>query len=171
MIILVSAIIVAGSIIWAAQRIVGAWRALAMREEARKTRALALLQLFAAPATGGAGDPRVLIAWHPLARSARSLFPEEFASLDAAYEGEFPFTRTQIEAAHAQWTSDWLAWESAHDAEYKLKATQLERQSTDDASVVRAKLDSVQREKLERYHRRYEEYVRVAKALQALLGK
>jgi hypothetical protein len=171
MIVLFSAIVVAASIVWAADRVVGGWRGLAMRDEARKTRVLALLQLFAAPVTTAGGDPKVLIAWQPLVRSARSLFPEEFASLDAAYAGEFPFTRTQIEAAHAQWTSDWLAWESSHDATYKLKAAELERQSTSDASVVRAKLDSIQREKLELYHRRYEEYVRVAKALQALVGK
>jgi hypothetical protein len=35
---------------------------------------------------------------------------------------------------------------------------------------MRARLDAVEREKLETYQRRYEEYVRVAKALQALSG-
>jgi hypothetical protein len=34
--------------------------------------------------------------------------------------------------------------------------------------VLRAKLDAVEREKLDSYQRRYEEYVRIAKALQAL---
>ena len=34
--------------------------------------------------------------------------------------------------------------------------------------LLRARLDAVEREKLDRYQRRYAEYVRVAKALQAL---
>jgi hypothetical protein len=34
--------------------------------------------------------------------------------------------------------------------------------------VLRAKVDAIEREKLDAYQRRYEEYVRVAKALQAL---
>jgi hypothetical protein len=171
MITLLSAIIIAASIVWAAQRLVSSRRDAALRDDASKTRVLALLQLFAMPVTGVSGDPRALISWHPLARSARALFPDEFASLDSAYGGEFPFTRTQIEEAHARWTADWLAWERTHDTEYKLKATEAERQTTGDASVVRARLDSIEREKLDRYQRRYEEYVRVAKALQALTAK
>ena len=171
MITLSSAIIIAASIVWAAHRVVSTCRGAAMRDDARKTRVLALLQLFAMPVTGVSNDPRILISWHPLARTARALFPDEFASLDPAYGGEFPFTRTQIEAAHAQWTADWLAWERTHDTEYKLKATEAERQITDDASIVRARLDSIEREKLDLYQRRYEEYVRVAKTLQALTAK
>ena len=46
MIVLLSAILIAASIVWAAERLVGGWRGLAMRDEARKTRVLALLQLF-----------------------------------------------------------------------------------------------------------------------------
>jgi hypothetical protein len=34
--------------------------------------------------------------------------------------------------------------------------------------LARARLDAVEREKLELYQRRYEEYVRVSKALQSL---
>ena len=40
----------------------------------------------------------------------------------------FPFTPDQVQAAHAQWTADWLAWERAHDAEYKLKAAAAEQE-------------------------------------------
>ena len=37
------------------------------------------------------------------------------------------------------------------------------------SSVLRARLDAVESEKLDLYQRRYQEYVRVAKALQALV--
>jgi hypothetical protein len=36
--------------------------------------------------------------------------------------------------------------------------------------IVRAKLESVEREKLDLYQRRYQEYVQVAKALQGLVS-
>jgi hypothetical protein len=101
--------------------------------------------------------------------------------LDGAAGGTFPLTKAQLEAAHAQWTADWLAWEQSHDAEYKLKAAAVEQEltaatgssvqgsSAASSSMVRAKLDAVEREKLETYQRRYSEYVRVAKALQTLI--
>jgi len=37
------------------------------------------------------------------------------------------------------------------------------------SAVLRARLDAVESEKLDLYQRRYQEYVRVAKALQALI--
>jgi hypothetical protein len=75
----------------------------------------------------------------------------------------------EIQAAHAQWTADWLAWERAHDAEYKLKAAAAEADlAAANTPVARARLEATEREKLELYQRRYQEYVRVAKALQAL---
>ena len=77
-----------------------------------------------------------------------------------------------VQAAHARWTAEWLAWERTHDAEYKLKAAEIEEEllASGGSTVVRGRLDGVEREKLDRYQRRYEEYVRVGKALQALLG-
>ncbi len=82
----------------------------------------------------------------------------------------FPFGSERIQAAHAQWTADWLAWERTHDAEYKLKAAAVEEElaRSEGSPLVRARLDAIEREKLERYQRRYEEYVRIGKALQAL---
>jgi hypothetical protein len=89
--------------------------------------------------------------------------------LDRAAGSTFPFTREQIQAAHSQWTADWLGWERSHDAEYKLKAASLEHELALDATpggsmVARARLEAVEREKLDLYQRRYQDYVRVAKA-------
>ena len=110
------------------------------------------------------------MAWHAIASSARRVFPNEFAALDRASGATFPFSKGQIEDAHAHWTAEWLAWESTHDAEFKLKAAVIEQEAaaSGGSAVLRARLDSVEREKLDSYQRRYEEYVRLAKALQAL---
>ena len=63
-----------------------------------------------------------------------------------------------------------MSWERAHDAEFKLKAAAAEHDlgASGGSPVMRAKVDAIEREKLDAYQRRYEEYVRVAKALQAL---
>ena len=129
-----------------------------------------LLAIFAPAVSAAAGDPRALLVWQPLARTARKLFPEEFATLDAAAGGPFPFTKEQIESAHAQWTADWLAWELAHDTTYKLKVAEVEHElaASGGSPLFRARLDAVEREKLDLYQRRYAEYIRVAKAIQAL---
>ena len=102
---------------------------------------------------------------------ARQMFPAEFAELDAAAGGAFPFSQDRLQTAHAQWTADWLGWERTHDAEYKLKAAVVEQEmaASGGSPVLRARLDAVEQEKLELYQRRYAEYVRVAKALQALV--
>ena len=114
-------------------------------------------------------DPRVLLTWQPLAKTLRSRFPDEFAALDAASGSTFPFSKDMLASAHARWTTDWLAWEKAHDATYKMKALVAQQELKGDTSeAARAKLDAVEREKLELYQRRYEEYVRVGKALQGL---
>ncbi|HEX3704498.1 MAG TPA: hypothetical protein VHU82_14285 [Vicinamibacterales bacterium] len=166
--VLAAALIVAAAIVWSAQtlvRVLGAARA--DTERARQTE---LLRLFAAGVASARTDPSSLLAWQPLARIARRLFPDDFAAFDRAAGGAFPFTKEQIEAAHARWTAQWLAWESNHDAEFKLKASVAEHELTASGGspVMRARLDAVEREKLERYQRRYEEYIRTAKALQAL---
>jgi hypothetical protein len=163
----IAAAIVAAAIVWAAHALVSELRA--VRTEATRTRTLAVLQTFSAGIAAAHTDPRALITWVPLARAARQLLPAEFALLDAAAGGSFPFSAERIQAAHAQWTAEWLAWERTHDAEYKLKAVVLERElAAGESAMARARLEAVEREKLDLYQRRYQEYVQVAKALQSL---
>ena len=133
-------------------------------------RRLQILALFAPGLAAAAEDPRALLVWQPLASTARALFPDDFAAIERAAGAPFPFSRDQIEAAHARWSSEWLAWERTHDGEYKVKtaAAEEELRATPGSAVLRARLDSVEREKLERYQRRYEEYTRVSKALKNL---
>jgi hypothetical protein len=168
--ILLSALIVAGAIYWATLQITSHLKT--SLEDAERSRTFALLHMFA-PAFDLAGrDPRALISWHPLAQTARKMFPSEFAALDRASGGTFPFPRERIDAAHAQWTADWLAWERTHDAEYKLKAAEAEEalSASGGSAILRARLEAVEREKLDTYQRRYQEYVSVAKALQSLIS-
>jgi hypothetical protein len=168
-VILLSALIVAGAIVWAAWHIAGEMRT---TRGVTSDRAATLLSLFAPAFSAAQQDPRAFLVWQPIAKAARQLFPKEFASLDRATGGTFPFTRERIEAAHAQWTADWLAWELAHDTEYKLKtaAAAHELAAQPGTGVARARLEAIEREKLDLYQRRYAEYVRTAKALQALFG-
>jgi hypothetical protein len=133
------------------------------RAEAARGRAIALMALFAPAIEAAEHDPRALIVWEPIARHARAVAAAEMATLEQALGAAFPFSADAAQNAHARWTADWLAWEQTHDAEYKLKAKE--------AASDRARLDLVEREKLDRYQRRYEEYVRVSKALQALITK
>ncbi len=141
-----------------------------VRQDTVRSRQLQIAALFAPAMSQVQDEPRVLLTWQPLAKALRRQFPAEFAALDAAAESAFPFSAEVIAGAHARWTTDWLAWERAHDATYKLKAleVQLERERGADPSLVRARLDAIENEKLDAYQRRYETYVRVAKALQAL---
>jgi hypothetical protein len=139
----------------------------------RDATVLALLQTFGPAQAAVQQDPKQLLTWYPLAEAGRKLFPEAFASLDEATGGRFPFTRDIVERAHAKVSSDWLAWEKAHDEEYRLKAAAAEQElrqaASDEQALARARLDRIQHEKIERYQQRYEEYVRTSKALQALL--
>lgn len=167
---MIAALIVAAAIVWAALR-VGSATAAARSEQARD-RSLKLLATFA-PAIGtAAADPRALLVWQPLAVTSRKLFPDEFATLDKAAGGSFPFTREQIDAAHARWTADWLAWELGHDTTYKLKVAEVEHElaASGGSPLFRARLDAIEREKLDLYQRHYAEYIRVAKAIQALIN-
>lgn len=164
-----AAIIVAAAVLWAGRELLAEVRA--ARDEAARARVLAVLQIFAPGLAATRANPRELLTWQPLARAARRLLPVEFTSLDAAAGGTFPFAAEQVQAAHAQWTADWLAWERMHDGEYKLKAAVLEEELTASGGsvVARAKLEAVEREKLDLYQRRYQEYVQVAKALQGMM--
>ena len=170
MVALLGALLVSAAILWAGLRIAAAVQA--SRPDPLRGRALELMAMFAPAAGAAAGDPRAILVWHPLARMARQLFPEEFALIEQAAGGAFPFSHDRLQSAHAQWTADWLAWERTHDAEYKLKAAVVEQDIAvaGSSAVLRARLDAVESEKLDLYQRRYQEYVRVAKALQALAG-
>jgi hypothetical protein len=169
LVVLIAALIVAGAVLAGAVLVANAIRA--GREDVTRTRAASLLATFASGVGAAEGDPRAMLVWEPLARVARQTWPEEFALLERAGAGTFPFGRERLQAAHARWTTEWLAWERTHDAEYKLKAAVAEHElvAAGGAPHARAKLDAIESEKLDRYQKRYEEYVRVSKALQALL--
>jgi len=169
-VVLLAAIVVAAVVVVAARQIAGEIRR--SRDDAVRARALTILQTLTPGIEAARSDPRALLVWQPLAQTARRLFPGECAALDTAAGGTFPFTPDQLRAAHAQWTSDWLAWERAHDATYKDRATvaQHELEANGDTPAARAKIDAIEREKLELYQRRYQEYIQVGKALQSLIG-
>src|SRR5262249_9644109 len=114
-------------------------------------------------------DPRAILTWAPIARTARGLFAQEVEAIDRALGSTFPYSAERLQAAHAKWTADWLAWEHTHDAEDQKKAAAAEQELARDGSpAARAAFDAIEREKLDRYQRRCEEYVRVAKALQSV---
>jgi hypothetical protein len=130
-----------------------------------------LLATFTPAVAASHQDPRQLLVWYPLAQTSRKLFPGAFKELDAAAGGAFPFTKEQVKAAHSKWTADWLAWERAHDAEYSVKAAQvqdeIDRAGVPASALLRTRLAAVEQQKLERYQQRYEEYIKTAKALAA----
>ena len=155
--VVIAAIIVAGAVLGGAVLVANAVRA--SREEAARTRAASLLATFASAVGSAEHDPRVILVWEPLARMARRTWPQEFALLDGAGGSTFPFGRERLQAAHARWTTEWLAWERTHDAEYKMKAAIAEHElvAAGGAPHARAKLDAIESEKLDRYQKRYEE--------------
>ena len=149
------------------------WRIGGVLQQQRRDRALQhLLATFAPGIAAAHQDPRQLLVWYPLARNSRKLFPDAFKELDMAAGGTFPFTKEQLNAAHSRCTADWLAWERAHDAEYSLKAAQvqdeIDRAGGPASPLLRTRLAAVEQQKLERYQQRYEEYIKTAKALAAL---
>jgi hypothetical protein len=166
-----AAVIIACACVWAG--ILIARELKASRGEAHHARVIEVMAVFAPGIAAAAHDPRALLTWHPLAAAARKVAPDAFEALDRASGSKFPFSAEQVQAAHAKWTAEWLAWERTHDTEYKLKAAIIEAELAAPAAAStplgRQRLEAVEREKLELYQRRYEEYVRVAKALQALL--
>jgi hypothetical protein len=165
---LASVLIAAG--ILAAGLIVGGRIAAAAAADAARARRAQLLAMFAPAIAAAAVEPRALLTWQPIAAAARALFPDDFVALDRAAGRPFPFSADDLQAAHARWSAEWLAWEQAHDADYKLKAAIAaeELQRSGGSALVRARCENVEREKLELYQRRYEEYTRVSKALKAL---
>ena len=164
---ILSALIVAAAVLWAGQRLAGVLQ----RPSGEDRQSATLLTLFAPAVAASAGDPRVVLAWQPLAVAARALYPKEFADFDRVFGSTFPFSPDAIDRAHARWTADWLAWERRHDAEFKLKTVTVEHELGADlhSSFGRARLDAIEREKLDLYQKHYEEYTRIAKGLQALI--
>lgn len=130
-----------------------------------------ILATFAPGVAAVQQDPRLLLVWYPLAQTSRKLFPEAFGALDRAAGGAFPFAKEQVQAAHARCSSDWLAWERAHDAEFALKTAQVQEEMdrVGVSSLLRTRLAAIEQQKLERYQQRYEEYIKTAKALAALV--
>jgi hypothetical protein len=130
----------------------------AARAEASQSRQLMILEAFAPGIAAANADPQALVVWQPLALTARRLFPEEFAAIDRAHGGTFPFSQDTIRQAHARWTTDWLTWERSHDVEYKRRAAAARADAGLPAAAMRAALDVIENEKLELYQRRYAEY-------------
>jgi len=171
LLLIISALIIAAAIAWAGVQISAEIKA--ARGDAARSRLLQLMTSFAPALAAVTADPRALLVWQPLAASARKLFPADFAAIDAVAGTTFPFSNEQLQAAHDRWTAEWLAWERTHDAEFKLKAAAAEQElvASGGAAAHRAKLDAIESEKLDLYQRRYAEYVRVSKALQALTNE
>jgi hypothetical protein len=170
----VSAVLVfVGLLAVAAALLFGCSRIVSAVDAARRDATLRHLQsLFAPGVRAVQDDPREFLTWYPLAQSSRRLFPDAFKGLDQAVGGTFPFSREQVQDAHARWTADWLAWERSHDGEYRLKTATLQeelvRGGDATTSMGRARIAALEREKIERYQERYQQYIQTAKALQAL---
>ena len=160
-------VVALAAVIWATTQVLAALKK--MREDGARYRALQIATLLAPAVSASAQDARQLLVWQPLADTVRALCPQEFLELDRASGGRFPFTDDLLQAAHARWTADWLAWELAHDTTYKLKAAEAEAAPGVAPALVRFRLDAIDREKLAAYQQRYEEYARVSKGLQTLV--
>jgi hypothetical protein len=171
MLVLIVAFVIAGTLMWCSWQLARELRA--MRDDAMRERTLQTLALLAPGLQLVREDPRALLIWQPLGRLVRQLLPAECATIDRAAGSTFPFSVDLVKDAHARWTSDWLAWERTHDADYKLKAAAAEEEvvASGGSGVAGARLDAIEREKLDLYQRRYEEYVRVSKALQAFASE
>jgi len=145
-------------------------RALGVRR--RDAQMLGVLALFGPACERAQTDPRVLLAWYPVAAAARRAFPVAFAILEHGGDARFPFSAADLEAAHARWSTDWLDWERRQDAEHRARREAVEAElggaSDETAAPLRARLEALEQEKLEQYQRRYEEYVRVSRALKKL---
>jgi hypothetical protein len=149
---------------------VALWRLAATAERQRHELLVQhLLAMFGPAIAAVQQDPKELLAWYPLARESRALFPDAFAKLDKASGRTFPFSKDQVQAAHARCSAEWLAWERAHDAEFSLKTAQVEdeiaRSGAPASPLLRTRLAAIDQQKLERYQQRYEEYIKTAKAL------
>lgn len=165
---MLGSLLVAAVIVWAATFVSRAVNRL--RDELAQVRQAQLLTILAPALDEVRRDPAALLAWRRLSDLARTLLPGDAAALDRAAGSQYPFSAADIQDAHARWTSHWLAWERAHDVEFKARVSALQAEAARSGEAVsRAQLDAVDQEKLDRYQQRYAEYVRISKALQALL--
>src|SRR4051794_30984850 len=122
------------------------------REAKSRERALTLLTALTPAIAAADADPRAVLVWQPIARAARALFPDESAAIDRTLGSTFPYSADRLQAAHAQWTASWLAWEGTHDAEYKRRTAAAAEDLARGASpAARAALDAIEREKLDLY--------------------
>lgn len=160
-------------ILWSVVALAGAWVLLReIRARRREQMLNSLLAMFGPVVSRVQVEPSELVAWHSIASTSRALFPDLFRELDFASGHRFPFSRELIEGTHARWTTRWLAWECRHDLEYKQRTSEVEAMlagalSHDEANL-KAQLTAIEQEKLQRYQERYEEYVRVGKAIAEL---
>lgn len=164
-----------GLVLAAAGSVIAGRRIASAVDRARQETTVRHLQGLFAPARAAArDDPAGILAWQGTLETSRHLFPEAHRRLDAAAPGgQFPFSRDLLSEAHTRWTTEWLAWERAHDAEYALKAEalQAELQRTGEATtrLGRTRVAALEEEKLTGYQERYEQYIRTARALQTLV--
>ena len=100
------------------------------------------------------------------------MFPDDFAALDRAAGGTFPFSREQIRGRARALVGGLAGVGSVprHGVQAESRGRRRGAARVAGLAVLRARLDAVEREKLERYQRRYEEYTRVSKALKSLGG-
>ena len=151
---------------------------LAVAERARRERRrqhreqLAALLLTSVGPSVARADGRELLGWRSVATALREVLPDAVRTIERGTGQPFPFPREVIDDAHARWTADWLAWERAHDIRFRQRASALEAElrgsGEADTASGQARLAALDDEKLQDYQRRYEEYVRVGKALAAL---
>ena len=71
----------------------------------RDAQMLELLAIFGPACERAHADPRVLLAWYPVASAARRAFPVAFAVMEYGVEARFPFGAADLEAAHARWST------------------------------------------------------------------
>ena len=141
------------------------------RRRQHREQVMAVLLASLGPAVARA-DGRELLGWRRVAGTLRELLPEAVRTIEQRTGQPFPFPRELVEDVHARWTADWLAWERAHDIRFRQRTSALEAELREcgeaDTAAGRARLATLDDEKLQDYQRRYEEYVRVGKELAAL---
>ena len=121
------------------------------------------------PPSLATSDPRVILGWANSFGVVRRLFPMAIQRIEHVSGGPFPVSNAIIEQVHARWTTDWLAWERNHNAEFQEKSAALEAEAGTTGRMVdpdiRARSARLEDEKLQTYQQRYEEYVSIGKAL------
>ena len=165
---LASSVMLAAAMAWAAAVVARSLKGL--QDETARGRQAQLLAFLAPALARVREDPAALVDWHRAADVTRALFPEDAAALDRAAGNRYPFTPADVQDAHARWSSAWLAWERANDIAYKTRLATLQSETARAGEAVpRITLEALEQERLDVYQRRYADYVRVSKALQALL--